>query len=58
MSAKIFSQLTSIGKILIDVNKNISSQCQPKEIVMIDVGQQTLADANKKLVSTSVNKKT
>jgi len=38
--------------------KNIVSQHWPKEIVMVNVGKQNLADTNKKIVSTSVNKKT
>jgi len=37
--------------------KNIPSQRWPKEIVMADVGQQTLADTNIKIVSTSVSQK-
>jgi len=37
--------------------KNIPCQRWPKEIVMVDVGQQTLVDANKKIVSTNINQK-
>jgi len=39
------------------LTKNISSQRRLKKIVMVDVGQQTPLDANKKIVSTSVSKK-
>jgi len=40
------------------LTKNIRSQHWPKEIIMADFGQQTPANANKKIVSTSINKKT
>ena len=37
--------------------KNIPNQRRSKEIVMVNAGQQTLTDTNKKIVSTSINKK-